>query len=144
MTMEACYLLGSTPYFNSHAAQATHTTFPDPLPSSSDCSCTHCPPRPPRSDPTECRRFIYYAIDAALRMADPQLNPEARTIGIVSVQDFGWANFDLVGGISVAKAVHVSAGRGRGDVAARVVVVCVRAVRRRAIVDRSWNRDLDL
>ncbi|KAI8466216.1 MAG: CRAL-TRIO domain-containing protein, partial [Monoraphidium minutum] len=52
----------------------------------------------PRSDASECHRFIYYAIDASVALADPASNPPARRPA--------WRNFDIMGGINIAKAVH--------------------------------------
>ena len=41
-------------------------------------------------DPTECHRFIYYAIDATLAAADRASNPAVKTTGVLCMRDFGW------------------------------------------------------
>ncbi|KIY95497.1 hypothetical protein MNEG_12466 [Monoraphidium neglectum] len=61
----------------------------------------------PRVDARECHRFIYYAIDATIALADPARNPAGRTTGVLCMKDFGWRNLDVMGGINIARAVHL-------------------------------------
>lgn len=60
-------------------------------------------------DAAETQRFIYYSIDAtvALSAMDPVRNPLGKTAGILCMKDFGLRNMDIMGGINIARAVHL-------------------------------------
>jgi hypothetical protein len=91
------------------AAGGAHSP-PSPLPAP-----PHPRPSPSDLDAAETQRFISYACDATVAIADPELNPLGKTTGVFCMGGFGLRNFDVMGAIGIARAVQ--ARRARAAVA---------------------------
>lgn len=60
----------------------------------------------PRPDGTEAQRFFCYSADAAIAMADPDLNPGGKVQFVFMAKGFGWQNFDVAGLSMLFKMIH--------------------------------------